>query len=144
MDYRKIVNKGMQIYPSIIKRRAAIANQQANPLSYQDLAKASGLGIGHTRALGKALGLIAASCHAFNLPPVNSTVLLKGQKKPGKGIDLATGCSLKNCKRDFQLAIQCNKYPQQLNINIPDQKKPYLIEVYFNGTKANLDLRTIY
>jgi hypothetical protein len=144
MDYRKIVNKGMQIYPSIISRRAAIAKQQANPLSYQDLAIVSGLGIGHTRALGKALGLIAASCHAFHLPPVNSTVLLKGKKRPGKGIDLATGCSLKSCGIDFNRSIKCNKYPQQLNITIPDPKKPYLVEVYFNGTKANLDLRTIY
>lgn len=144
MDYRKIVNKGMQIYPAIIKRRAAIAKQQANPLGYQELAVVSGLGKGHTRALGKALGLIAASCHAFHLPPINSTVLLKGQKKPGKGIDLATGCSLKNCKIDFNLAVKCNKYPQQLNITMPDPKRPYLVEICFNNLKSNLDLRTIY
>jgi hypothetical protein len=62
-------------------------------------------------------------CHKNGWPPINALVINQKLRIPGKGYDRATGCSIRNWKKQITACIAFKQYPKRAPDAAGDQVK---------------------
>jgi hypothetical protein len=82
-------------------------------IAYGDLCEQAGLS--HLKQnVGRWLREIAEWCHDNGWPPLNALAVNHDTRKPGRGYDLAPGCSLARWQDDVTACIGFANYPDAI------------------------------